>query len=154
MLSPPAALLAALSLGGAVRHVGSTDAIAPARMWVGLSGDGPSALGRRHATVERRMLARGMRLWSGECCTALEGSGSEPGLDGDDAGAVEGPYLPDPPEPEAAPGPRRCAECDDVCVTWFMAQNDAHCSEECAQAALQKRKQRKNEGREDVSSTS
>ena len=100
------------------------------------------------------MLAGGMRLWSGECCTALEGSGSEPGLDGDDAGAVEGPYLPDPPEPEAAPGPRRCAECDDVCVTWFMAQNDAHCSEECAQAALQKRKQRKNEGREDVSSMS
>ena len=139
---PPAALLAALSMGGAVSQVGSTEAIAPARMWVGLSGGGPCALGRWHATVERRM-------------TALEGSGSEPGLDGDDdAGAVEGPYLPDPPELEAAPGPRRCAECGDVCVTWFMAQNDAHCSEECAQAALRKRKQRKNEGREDVSSMS
>jgi hypothetical protein len=54
----------------------------------------------------------------------------------------EGPMLPDAPEasPEDVDGPRRCAECDGLCDTWYMAHERVHCSEECAGKSQRQRK--------------
>lgn len=54
--------------------------------------------------------------------------------------ACEGPMLKQESEEEEADAPRRCAVCDGLCDTWYMAQEQAHCSDECARKAQRRRK--------------
>ena len=64
------------------------------------------------------------------------GFGADSGLQD----VCEGPMLQEEPEAEEVDASRRCAVCDGLCDTWYMAHEQAHCSEECARKARRKRK--------------
>ena len=64
------------------------------------------------------------------------GFGADSGLQD----VCEGPMLKEESESQQVDSHRRCAVCDGLCDTWYMAHEQAHCSEECARKARRKRK--------------